>query len=544
MAMGDFEMKNENYPYYVLPEIGSLWDMICQRSNEYKGKTAFAFRKGRKNIQTRSFRDVHDDVEKLGRYLKEKFPPSTHIAVIGENSYEWLMAFLSIAISGNVAVPVDKDLPENEVAKLLDQADVEAVFCSETYMDLVESVPREAVFSLKKALSMSERDVSETEGGYVGAGMGHTETVFPFDPDSSACIFFTSGTSGSPKAVMLSHANLAAEINGSCRLFKLEGDTLSVLPFHHSFGLIVGVLMVFNYGYSNFLNKSLKNIYEDMILAGPQTTFLVPLFVDLFYRQALSLVRARIGDVSISSLSGLSDPELKMGSDIGKSVSETARQIFGGDLQFIICGGAVLDPLYVREYRSMGIEILNGYGSTECSSCTSVNRNYYHKDGSVGIPIPGAEIMIAPDNEVLIKGPHVMTGYYNDRASTDEALRDGWYATGDLGEMDENGFLTITGRKKNLIITKNGENVSPEGLESDLAKDEAVREVLVYERDEVITAEIFPADDHAGDIGYFEELRRKVNSGRPVYKQIARIILRDREFEKSANKKIIRHRGM
>lgn len=524
-------MKNKKYPYYQLPKVKNLWDMICQRADEYGNNTAYTFRKGRKNLETKSFQQVHDEVERLGFFLKDKYPFQTHIAVVGENSYEWLLAFLGIVVSGNVAVPIDKELPEIEVVQLLKSADIEAVFCSQTYMDLVESLPKESVYSLKNIYDLN----ADKE-----AALSNLE----HDDQLLACIFFTSGTSGKPKGVMLSQGNLASEINYTCQLFKLEGDSLSVLPFHHSFGLIVAVLMVFNYGYNNFLNRSLKTVKEDMLTAKPQTMFLVPLFVETFYKQIWTSAEKERKDKLLRALITLSNGLCKVGVDLRRKLFGSVLQNFGSNLTYIICGGAMLDPFYVKEFRGLGIEILNGYGTTECSPCTAVNRNYYHKDGSVGVIIPQSNVKIADDNEVLISGPHVMLGYYKDPEATKEVLVDGWYATGDLGFIDKNGFLTLTGRKKNLIITSNGENISPEELEGDFGRDPAVLEVLVYEHDRTIVAEIYPDEKYIEDVNYFENLRIKVNAGRPSYKQVGRVILRKQEFIKNTNKKIVRHKNI
>lgn len=522
---------NKNYPYYVIPSIKSIKDMLEQRAVDHKGKTAFTFRKGKNQLQTKIFDEVYSEVRKLEYFLTERYPVGSHIAVIGENSYEWILAFLAIVTSGNVAVPIDKELPANEVATLISKADVTAVFCSGTYIDLVDGFPKKDVYMLKSIYSIL---VQYEENGANNQ----------FQKDDLACIFFTSGTSGNAKGVMLSQGNLVAEINNTCQLFKLEGDTLAVLPFHHAFGLVVGVLMVYNYGYCNFINKSLKRIKDDLLTAKPQTLFLVPLFVETFYKQiwdtAKKTGKGKILRIMVKVCSVLR----YIGIDIRSIAFKSIRQNFGGNISYIICGGAMLDPFYVKEFRSFGIEVLNGYGTTECSPCTAVNRNNYHKDGSVGVLIPESEVKIADDGEVWIKGPHVMLGYYKDQQASAAVLMDGWYATGDLGVLDENGFLTLTGRKKNLIIVSNGENISPEELENDIGRDPSVIEVLVYDKAGLIIAEIYPDELHMGDEEYFEKLRRRVNTGRPIYKQIAQIKLRDKEFIKNTSKKIVRYKNI
>ncbi|MBO6159096.1 MAG: AMP-binding protein, partial [Firmicutes bacterium] len=218
--------------------------------------------------------------------------------------------------------------------------------------------------------------------------------------------------------------------------------------------------------------------------------------------------------------------------------------IFGGNLKYIISGGAHLDAFYVKEFRKLGIEILNGYGTTECSPCVAINRNYFKKDGSVGQVIHGTQVRISPEGEVQLKGTVTMMGYYNDPENTEASLKDGWYSTGDIGHVDDDGFLFLTGRIKNLIILSNGENISPEELENNFQIDPGVKEVLVYEKDHAIVAEIFPEEEYLGNQAYFNELMNKVNEGRPAYKQIASVKLRDVEFIKNTSKKIVRYKNI
>lgn len=370
---------------------------------------------------------------------------------------------------------------------------------------------------------------------------------YKIDRRQLCCIMFTSGTSGSSKGVMLSHENIAEDINGSCKLFVLKGNTIAVLPFHHAFGLIVAVFMVFNYGYTVYINRSLKAIHRDLQMAKPQTMFLVPLFVETFHKQIWMNAKKEGKEKLLHRMIKISDFLLKCGIDVRKKMFTSVRNAFGGEMVYIISGGASLGTQYVKEFRSFGIEILNGYGTTECSPCAAVNRNRYHKDGTVGVAVPGIDVKISASGEVLIKGPIVMQGYYKDDRATKEVLNDGWYKTGDLGYLDDEGFITLTGRCKNLIILSNGENVSPEELEADFLKYDEVQEVLVYEENGIIIAEIYPDEEYRKKIGdenlqeHFDKIRKEVNSKRPLYKQVGKVKLRESEFEKNTSKKILRY---
>lgn len=529
-------MKNQAYELYELPQIRDLKDMVYTKAKNLPEKTAFTFIYGRNKRSCRTYRQFCDEMNELGTWLFMHGFRDRHIAVIGENSYEWLLTFFAVANSGNVAVPIDKELPKQEIRRLLDKADVTVVFCSKDYLDLVEDLNEIEVFSF------AEMNLYLLEGQQ-GIQTGIKSYLeYTIDADKTCCIIFTSGTSGASKGVMLSQKNLAFEINNTCRLFVLEGNTIALLPFHHAFGLVVGVFMVFNYGYIIHINRSLKNVSKALKESKPQTLFVVPLFVEMFHKQIWETARQGGKEKQLRFLMSLNDMLLKMGIDIRTKCFAAVREAFGGNIKYIISGGAGIPTFYIREFRSFGIEILNGYGTTECSPCAAVNRNYHHKDGTVGLPVPGTKIKIAEDGEVLIWGGHVMQGYYKDSVSTGEVLNNGWYATGDIGHLDKDGFLTLVGRKKNLIILSNGENISPEELEQDFLKNQAVREVVVYEKDGVIAAEIYPDEAHMHDFAYFNEVMRTVNNGRPMYKQVSRVYLRDTEFEKNTSMKIIRYK--
>lgn len=539
-------MKNKPYDLYKLPPIRDLKDMLTQKKKLIPDKTAFTFSKGRDFI-SKTYAKVYEDVYSLGTWLYAQNYHGKHIAIIGENSYEWLVVFFAIVCGGNVAVPIDKELPENEIARLLEKADVQVIFYSKAYRELVENAAGMMEDEID-IYSMADMESFLSVGvGLIASGM-NSFMDYKIDRKQLCCIMFTSGTSGSSKGVMLSHENIAEDINSSCKLFVLEGNTIAVLPFHHAFGLVVAVFMVLNYGYTVYINKSLKTIQKDLQTAKPQTMFLVPLFVETFHKQIWANAKKAGQDKLLRRMMNLSDFLLKLGIDMRKKLFASVRNAFGGNTEYIICGGAPLGIQYVKEFRSLGIEILNGYGTTECSPCAAVNRNHYHKDGTVGVAVPGIDVKISDTGEVLIKGPIVMQGYYKDSASTSEVLQDGWYATGDIGHIDDDGFITLTGRSKNLIILSNGENVSPEELEADFLKYEEVQEVLVYEQGGLIIAEIYPDEDclaerlnEEGIQEHYDKICREINHNHPLYKQIGKVCLRNTEFPKNTSRKILRY---
>ena len=531
------KMKNKAYPYYELTQIRDLKDLLAGKAETQPDEVAFYYPEEEQVIR-KTYGDLYNDVNALGTWMFQKKLRGRNLAIIGENSYEWIVTFFAAILGGNVAVAIDKGLPEDELLNLLRKGDANTVFISETFKDKVKKKSGRKIFGFDEFEDMLK------EGRELIAKGKNDFLRYELDPDKTAAILFTSGTSGNSKGVELTNRNITFEINQTCKLFRLEGSVVAVLPFHHAFGLVVGILMVLNHGTSAYINKSLKKVKKDMQDFGPQTMFLVPLFVEFFHRQIWSEIRKRGKEKAFRALMQSTNLLLKMGIDVRKKTYASIHEAFGGRLEYIICGGAPLDSKYVKEFRTWGIEILNGYGTTECSPCTAVNRPHHHLDGSVGQLVPGIDVRVSDDGEIQFRGDLVMKGYYMDEEATEEVLKDGWYRTGDLGYVTKDGFIVLTGREKNLIILSNGENISPEELEMDLARDDAVAEVLVYEEQSKIVAEIYPDEEHRGNLAYFEKLKDKVNKGRPLYKQIVRVKLRDEEFIKNASMKIVRKKNI
>ncbi len=531
-------MKNKQYPFYEVSEMKNLREMINKKAAYIPDMTAFVYPCETGEMR-KTYLDLKEDVDAFGAWMYSKKLKDKHIAIIGENSYEWLVAYFATINGGNVAVAIDKGLPEDEAAALAKTGEVEAAFISNTYFEKLNKKVS------KKSFNLKEFDDILAEGRQlVRDGKAAEYFEYEIDEDKTATILFTSGTSGISKGVELTNRNIAYEIVHTSMLFEPHGGVLAVLPFHHAFGLVVGILMVINYGYPIYINKSLKYVKKNMEEFGPQTMFLVPMFVEFFHKQIWNEIAKKGATKAFKGLMKSTDLLLKTGVDVRKKTYGSIQKVFGGNLEYIICGGAALDPMYVKEFRTWGIEILNGYGATECSPCTAVNRPHFKKDGSVGYLVPGIEVKTTEEGEIAFKGELVMKGYYKNPEATAEALKDGWYHTGDLGYVDDDNFIYLTGRKKNLIILSNGENISPEELEQDIARDSAVQEVLVYDEGGKIVAEIFPDEEHMGDATYFEKLKNKVNKGRPMYKQISRIKLREEEFIKNASMKIVRYKNI
>ncbi len=512
---------NTSYDYYDVPKLANLWDLITYRKN--LEKTAFAWREDGK-LRRKSFANVFDDVKALSGYFYANYQ-GKNIAVIGEDSYTWLIIALAIIVSGNVCVALDKDSDPELLRKQLKQVDVKAVYYSLDYCGEIGEVFRESY------------PFEEVED-YISLGKKlHNKNTQDIQKD--AMIFFTSGTTGYGKAVVLSQRNIMADLYGASSIYYPRGRAASFLPYHHAFGFVTSLLMPYYYGCYTFISGSLKRLLDDFKDGRPDTIFAVPMVVETMYRQIWRTARREKRERKLSRGIKVSNALMKIGIDWRKKFFKQILDEFGGNVDYIICGGAALDVKYIEWFRSIGIEILVGYGITECSPVVAVNRNHYKRDGSVGQICRDVNVRII-DDEIVVSGDIVMKGYYKDRKSTEEVLKDGRFYTGDLGRFDEDGFLFVTGRKKNLIILSNGENVSPEEIEAKLANDNGVAEVIAYEDNNRIIVSIYPEKSYMGDQDYFDELIGEYNREKPKNRQIAYVRLRTTEFPRNNNGKIIR----
>lgn len=542
-------MKNRPYPLYDdLPILDNLRQMLEIKAVTIPDQIAFRFMPNRKLMVAKTYGEFYQEIRWLGSYLLKRGVRGQKIAIMGENSYQWLLAYFAIVTSGNVAVLLAKDFSEEEVVTLLNQTDTEVVVASQGCLPVVEHSKKK--LGKLRIMPLSDMDDWMDKGRKFYERGRNLYDALTMDPEQLSTIFFTSGTSGISKAVMLSQRNMAKDISLTMQLFfPPEGATMAVLPFHHAFGLVTAVMKAFHYGRPIFINSSLADFMKEVPIAKPKTLFLVPLFVETFSKTIWRTARKQGQEKKLRRGMQLSDLMLKVGVDKRRELFQDIHKKFGGELEYIICGGAPLDSCYVKEFRSLGIQVLNGYGITECAPVLSVNRNHYWRDGSVGQIVPQISVRIyAPDTngigEIQVKGENVMMGYYHNDEATQEAFIDGWYRTGDLGYIDRDGFLFITGRVKNLIILANGENVSPEELEQLIERIPEVAEVVAYEEDKAITAEIFPDED----AGPADQVRKKIeeqvkalNATLPNHKKIHKIKFRNAEFEKTATKKIKRY---
>lgn len=521
-------MKNKPYPYYKVPEVRDMKELLAFCADAYGEKTAFSFIQKKQKIEI-SFNKLKKDVEAFGSYLLNNSISDAHVALLGENSYEWIVAYFAVVNTGNIIVPLDKELSAEEIRNLIIQSDSTVLIHSNAYRE-------EAEINDVKLINMKDingiiKSVSDIS----------SYTNSSINDDSVCTIVFTSGTTGKPKGAMLSHKTLIKDAIISLQNLYVPEGTVAILPLYHTFGWMACILAQIILGHGVFIIGSLKRVLEDIKYASPRHISAVPMLVSAIYNGIWKNAKSTGKDKSLKTLIKISNALRKIGIDIRRSIFRPVYEAFGGNLEMIISGGSNIDEKYIKGFDDLGIKLTNGYGITECSPIVATMRNKHYAPGSVGCVNPGLECRIV-DGEIELKGDTIFLGYYKDEESTKEAFDGEWFRTGDLGYMDEDGLLYISGRKKNLIILSNGKNVSPEELESKIIeKISEVEEVLVSASNDKIVAEIYCESINDNIKSVIENSILEINRELPQYKHIAQVKFRDSEFPKTSTKKIKRN---
>lgn len=490
-----------------------------QDAFRYKVKNSEDNGKKEVKVAAKTYTQLKNDTECFSATLAALGEQGKHIAVIGPTSYSWVVTYFGVVGSGSVAVPLDANLPDEDLCELIDRADVTTLVYDETKSGVAQ-LAEQRCEGLKRIICMGEPQGIEN-GLSLWNLIEEQSAGFDYmpNPEDLATIMFTSGTTGKSKGVMLTHRNLAE--NATCLDMGLESGIviMSVLPIHHAYCLSMDILKGISIGAIICINDSLLRVAKNIKLFEPNMILMVPLMIETLAKK-------------LEEASWIPAPLVK-------------AKVFGKQFHTVCSGGAYLNPSYLEMFKKYGITIWQGYGMTECSPVISTNYGTFMKEGSVGKLMPNCEAKVV-DEELWVKGSSVMQGYYKMPKETEETLSDGWLKTGDLGYVDEDGYVFLTGRKKNLIITPNGENVSPEEIENKLGENRLVQEVLVRESDGAIEAEIFPDYEYAGkkkmkDIQ--SELQNVIdayNKTAPLYKRVFKLKMRETEFEKNTTKKIKR----
>ena len=540
----------------------SIRDIINNSSNKYKDKIAIREKKNKK-IVSYTYGQLRDDVYALGTKLIDMGLKDKHIAIVGENSYNWIVSYLAIITGVGVAVPLDKELDSEQISKLLEKGDASAVLFSKGFLSSIDEIIENS--KLEFAACLNDTDKYTDVQTLINEGrqlINEGSTVYEdsiVNVNELNVIMFTSGTTGFNKGVMISQNNLLVNIEVACKAFGIYHKTVAVLPFHHIYENVCGMIAPITVGMTLFINDSLKYLSKDLKLAQPELEIMVPLFLETMEKSIRAQLKRMNLEKTFENSIKFSNLLLKFGIDLRRLLFRKVHANFGGKLKAIVCGGAALKPELITFFGDIGITIHNGYGITECTPLISVNLNKKGDHFSVGKIFSSCQVKIDNKNEegigeILVKGPNVMMGYYKDDESNEKSFTNGWFRTGDYGSIDADKNLVICGRKKNLIVLSNGKNVHPEELEGYIYEMMPyVKESLVYidknkKGSEVISTYVYLDQDFSSGKS-LEELEsilkedlKKVNKKLPSFKKIQHIYIKEEEFEKNSSKKIIRQK--
>lgn len=537
---------------YKEQRFSSFAEIIDHCKAEYGDKTAFQIKLRENTYEYISFISFHEHYYRLCNAFLLSGLRGKRIAIIGKNCYEWILSYLAAATVG-VAVPLDKELGEEDIENFLNSAECTMVCAEESMISKIKN--QDIVFSFS--------NIKETATGNVDIDYSAVKNLVP-DKNDMQILIFTSGTTGSSKGVCLSQYNVCSNIYSTVSMVKIFGSdkVLSILPLHHTYECTLDHLTVLSKGgcvtYAESLIKIAKNITE----YSPSVLVVVPELLKILSRRIKSSI-AKECPIKYQALYKeltLSEAFAKTPFVIRTVIKKKVKKTLGGKLRLFIVGAADLDTYLVDDFSALGIRTLQGYGLTECSPLLAGNNDFYFNPKSTGVAIPGVELKIDDPNsegvgEILAKGDNIMLGYYQDDDSTKAVFKDGWFCTGDLGRMDDDGALYITGRKKNVIVTENGKNIYPEELETRLSEFSEIGDVIVvadHANGKIqVKAKIFPNLDflkeklgHEPSNDEKESAIRKVvdfvNGKMPAYKHIRMIEVLADALEKTTTRKIKR----
>ena len=561
-------MSSKNYEYNKAVKIDTIKELMDLAEKEDGDKIAFEYRneKDKSKIEAITYKEFQYDTYYLGTALLQLGINKNHIAVIGENSYKWLTVYLTVLKSDSVLVPIDRELPEKDIINILKSSDSEVLFYAEKYEKYIEKFKKELpnikyfigfdrnenlenVLSYKKIMDLGKERYEAGDKSY--ASIEHKDT------NILKLLVYTSGTTGDPKGVMLTEHNLVSCVYYGLQVAEIKTKCLSVLPYHHTYEAVAGILVALHKHATICINDSLKNVLKNLQLYKPDYIYLVPAFTEVFYKNIWGTAKKEGKEAGLKFLIKLSNALRKIGIDLRGTLFKSIHSAFGGNLKEIICGGAPIRPEIGKFFNDIGVMLLNGYGITECSPLVSVNRPKFNDSSTVGVILPCCEVKIENpndegDGEIWVKGDIVMMGYYKDKERTDKVLKDGWFNTEDYGKVNEKGQLVINGRKKNVIVLTNGKNVYPEEIENYILRIPYVEETIVKSvkndigQEVALCAEVYLNSDKVKELeieNVEEQLKKDISKETKElasYKHITKIEIRKTEFIKTTTKKIKR----
>ena len=553
----------------------NLRDMVNYAAMAYDQDVAFILKhklsKKEFTYENISFRRFRDEINGFGTALLKRGFQGRRIAILGNNSYEWLLSHLTIVNGLGISVPLDKGLPYDELESSLIRSQATAIIFDKAHRYMIEDIKRNDNTKLTDFICMDEIEDYEDVQALINEGQDLIEDGMedymnlPIDKDAMAILLFTSGTTSMAKAVMLSHYNITYDIYSMMQVEDIRhGDVnMAFLPYHHTFGA-TGQLLMIAAGATTTYCEGLKYIQKNIAEYKVSVFVCVPLLIESIYKRIMATVKKEGKEKKLQTGIKLSRALLKIGIDRRRQLFKDIHEQLGGNLRYVISGASALDPVAAQGFADIGILAYQGYGMTEASPCIAAETSEEHKAGSIGRAMPGIEVAIDNPNEegigeLIARGPNVMLGYYENEEETAEVLKDGWLHTGDLARLDNDGYIYICGRKKNVIVLKNGKNVYPEELETLIANLPYVEDSMVFgepkrdddEKDLALCAKIVYNKDMMKDIYGLEnpaEIQAvikkdidAINEELPVYKQMLRLRVTDEPMIKTTTGKVKRY---
>ena len=551
---------------YAVKDFNNIRHMVDLAAEEAGDKISHKYIEN-KEIKEVTFKEFKMLTEYLGTAINDLGFGSAHIANIGINSFKWICIYVTVLKSSGVYVPIDKELPETDIINVLTNSESEVVFYAKKFETFFKE-NRDKFPNVKYFIGL---DREEDEGEFLSydkllakgkelyeAGNREYEKLGS-DPHDLKMLVYTSGTTGNSKGVMLTEHNLKSGIYYGLQCSRVLDSCLSVLPYHHTYEAVPGILVAIHHHATLCINDKLTNVLKNLNTFKPEYIYLVPAFVELFYKKIWAGIKEQKKTVLVKTMICISNGLRKIGIDLRSKLFKSITKNFGGNLQEIVCGGAPIRAEVGKFFDDIGIILFNGYGITECSPLVSVNRVECNDPSTVGMVLPCLEVKLEEKDEdgigeICVKGDVVMKGYYKQPELTAEVLsEDGWFKTGDFGYINKNGLLVITGRKKNLIVLSNGKNIYPEEIEDYIQGIDYVKEVVIYSTkdetgaEDALCAEIFP-DYDAAIVKEAEDLEAMVRKDvteatkvLPAYKKVSKIKIRKEAFIKNSSNKIKRN---
>jgi len=556
-----------------LPDYGDLREMLNGSAKRYPKNNAFIIKhkKSKNDISYEyiTFEMFRDQVNQLGAGLLAAGHAGKSIAVIGKNSYPWMQSYFAVLCGLGTCVPLDNGLPYEELESSLARSYADIMIFDPAKADMVEELKKNGKTQVKTWIAMSECGDYPVLADFMAEGKKQLESGndaylnLPIDPEAITILLFTSGTTSMAKAVMLSQRNVTSNVNAllKCEDIRSTDVNMAFLPYHHTFGSTGQMCMIAG-GAATAYCDGLRYLQNNIVEYKVSLFFCVPLLIESIYKKVMATVKKQGMEKKVAFGRKVSKFLLKFGIDIRRKLFKEILDQLGGELRFVISGAAAIDPEAIEGFNDFGITAVQGYGMTEAAPVITAENHHFQEYGSIGRPIPGVEVKIDEPNEegigeLIARGPNVMAGYFENEEETAKTLVDGWLHTGDLAYISKGGYVYICGRKKNVIVLKNGKNVYPEEIEVLISNLPYVEEVMVFgqqkgddERDLALSTKIVYKPDVLKEAGltdadeinaYIKKDIDQINETMPTYKQILRVYTTDQPMIKTTTGKVKRY---